>query len=645
VKKWTLSFILVLLSVLGGCKFLGIGGEGNGEEEINPNTSIEVEQKLPFSDKTGEVKTGYYQGNLIEYEFINGYAIYDFDIILDESDVSESARMSVSKGAARESSSVYWPNRTVYYEFDSTFTEKSATEKAIEFYEDMGFDFIVRTDESNYIDFISGDPDKGYCSSDLGMGGGRQYIHLASGYGFGTALHEIGHALGLYHENSRSDRDTYLTIDWSNIKSGKSHNFKTYDEQNFDGFDYHNFDWMSIMLYHSYSFSDDPGKPTITRKDGTVYGTQHHGLSAGDIKTLYKMYPHTHKIWSDLTAAGDDAYHLIYEYDGIIHKRQHSSGSYWSGAGSFNSYGSGLDITTPPGGAMTIVSRADSFVDVFTAADDGYVYTAAVDPDGWGGWWKVLNLKCNPGDRIAATARGNNRLDIFAVGADGGVYTAAWDVAVDDGKWRGWWHIRGGYALCGTEPAAVTRDPNKLDVFVVGLDGDVWTAAWDHNQADSEWRGWWSLGTCGQAVTSVSAAASSAGRIHVFAVRLDGKIFSNQWDGEWSGWNQVGDIIAQPGAKVRPVSRKEGFVDIFVMDDEQHIRTAAWEAGRDSDNIFRGWWDLGSNFTESTQISAGSDDPDTLMVVGISGNGSTLWWKKWEGSWPTDWTMVIEPIY
>ncbi|MFP4383214.1 MAG: hypothetical protein ACLFSE_04165 [Spirochaetia bacterium] len=82
-----------------------------------------------------------------------------------------------------------------------------------------------------------------------------------------------------------------------------------------------------------------------------------------------------------------------------------------------------------------------------------------------------------------------------------------------------------------------------------------------------------------------------------------------------------------------------------MMDNEQHIRTAAWEADRDSANTYRGWWDLGANFTKSTQISAASDDPDSLMVVGISGNGGTLWWKKWEGSWPSDWSVVIEAIY
>ena len=52
---------------------------------------------------------------------------------------------------------------------------------------------------------------------------GAQRISLAPGcvrYGFGTAVHEMMHALGFFHEQSRTDRDRFVRIAWENIRAG-----------------------------------------------------------------------------------------------------------------------------------------------------------------------------------------------------------------------------------------------------------------------------------------------------------------------------------------------------------------------------------------------------------------------------------------
>lgn len=60
------------------------------------------------------------------------------------------------------------------------------------------------------------------CWSFLGQTGGSQVLSLQSPgcMWSGVAAHELMHALGFVHEQSRSDRDRYVSIVWRNIMTG-----------------------------------------------------------------------------------------------------------------------------------------------------------------------------------------------------------------------------------------------------------------------------------------------------------------------------------------------------------------------------------------------------------------------------------------
>ena len=142
--------------------------------------------------------------------------------------------------------------------------------------------FVQRTSQSDYIHVR---PEDG-CSSQVGRQGGRQDISLTSGcFPKGTIQHEFLHAIGMYHEQSRPDRDTYVTINLENVESRKENNFEKASHSQILGNPY---DYGSVMHYGRTAFSKN-GRDTITPKNGARIG-QRDGASSQDIIDMRLMY-------------------------------------------------------------------------------------------------------------------------------------------------------------------------------------------------------------------------------------------------------------------------------------------------------------------------------------------------------------------
>lgn len=77
---------------------------------------------------------------------------------------------------------------------------------------------IPRTNQKDYIKIVS---DNTGCWSYIGRIGGEQKLNLqipGCVIRKGTAVHEIMHAVGFWHEHTRDDRDDYVTINFNNIQ-------------------------------------------------------------------------------------------------------------------------------------------------------------------------------------------------------------------------------------------------------------------------------------------------------------------------------------------------------------------------------------------------------------------------------------------
>lgn len=135
----------------------------------------------------------------------------------------------------------------------------------------------------NYITFYSSNVN----NSQIGSVGGQQIINLVS-FNSKTIMHEILHALGLFHEQSRPDRDAYIDVNVANIANENRHNF---DRVTQNYLTLGAFDFNSIMLYDSYAFSIN-GEPTLTKKNGSVFfdNNQLSELDRSYVNTYYIPY-------------------------------------------------------------------------------------------------------------------------------------------------------------------------------------------------------------------------------------------------------------------------------------------------------------------------------------------------------------------
>ncbi|RYF67075.1 MAG: peptidase M12 [Cytophagaceae bacterium] len=239
-----------------------------------------------YPRQTGTVQSGTYRGQPITYRAINGEAVYQGDIILSNSELSDADH--ATEGTGRTLKSLRWTGKIVYYTIDPTLPYQDRVTAAIAHWEaNTAIRFVLRTTQYSYVTFKPG----GGCSSYIGRLGGQQFITLGDWCTTGNTIHEIGHTVGLYHEHSRADRNNSVTILTQNIQPGYESDFQTYVQQNKDGFDQPGgFDFNSVMMYHSWSFSVN-GQPTITKKDGSTFTGQRDALSPLDIATVQTMYP------------------------------------------------------------------------------------------------------------------------------------------------------------------------------------------------------------------------------------------------------------------------------------------------------------------------------------------------------------------
>ncbi|MBL8213306.1 MAG: hypothetical protein JNK87_21490 [Bryobacterales bacterium] len=260
------------------------------EAAKDPGLTETAEQRRAPRGERLEVEV---DGKVVRAEVVEGDVVLEGDIVLGS--VGDLAAAGKGEGGRsrfavmRTESSGRWPGGVI--PFDGALRNDPRVVAAMQSWTQRTngvITFVPRSNEASFMRFSS--TSGNICSSGVGRTSGARTINVAQPCPTGTLIHEIGHALGFHHEQSREDRDNFVRIIWENIEDGRDHNFeKAAGDANSDLGSY---DFGSIMHYPLTAFSTN-GERTIEPKVPIPAGVtpgQRSAPSAGDVRALNIQY-------------------------------------------------------------------------------------------------------------------------------------------------------------------------------------------------------------------------------------------------------------------------------------------------------------------------------------------------------------------
>jgi len=199
-----------------------------------------------------------------------------------------------------------WPGGEIPYTFDSSYQPyQSVFEDAIRRWQGKTTHLYLRPAVASdthylYVTLQTGDAGQSWVGMQPTKG---QYVALLDPSRFPAShvAHEIGHAIGLFHEQTRPDRDDYIEVRYNNIQQNWWSQFAPpIQEATTLGTP---FDFASIMLYNYQAGSVNPYSsfvPAVVSRYPSISGGQSHwglgssniqGPSPTDIQAVEIMYP------------------------------------------------------------------------------------------------------------------------------------------------------------------------------------------------------------------------------------------------------------------------------------------------------------------------------------------------------------------
>lgn len=264
-----------------------------------------------------------------------------------------------------------WTDRNVYFQFDAnmTSTMKGNLLRAMDLWmhdANANVRFMPRRGQLNYVHIrYSGNDATPANNSYVGMIGGEQILNIKDHDEIYIGAHELAHAAGFWHEQSRPDRDTYVQINFGNVQNGFDHNFDiqswipgTWDTP---------YDFLSIMHYDQCAFASSGFCPIGNTETIDVLPPNGHldddignrdSFGAHDAADMWAAYGYGRSYWVyEYVTPGTGSGSLRFPWGRVFPEANNvpsSARNLWLNAGTYNNsagiYDKPLTWSIIPGG-------------------------------------------------------------------------------------------------------------------------------------------------------------------------------------------------------------------------------------------------------------------------------------------------------
>ncbi|HZH16963.1 MAG TPA: beta-N-acetylglucosaminidase domain-containing protein [Archangium sp.] len=342
---------------------------------------------------------------------------------------------------------------------------------------------------------------------------------------------------------------------------------------------------------------------------------------AADLHTAYRAYyanPVINEVNSDQQAQGVPQKPIWEFYDaiGLIADYLWLPSSY-SSATSYGRWKQKYDALVPNGSPLAPSYRPEraalhngGHLEVFYRNTSGAIESFRESSPG-GSFGSFVSYAGTLAGNPVVSLNGDERLQFFVRGNDGVIYTKHQTAVGVSGSWSGWVSL--GSNNMASDPTVIQNRDGRMEVFARGSDNAIWSN-WQ-TKLNGAFSGWNSLG--GGVTGRPGVGRRADGRLEVFARGTDGHIWARVQSspgGAMNGWYQLPTTTTFAGDPF-PVGSNNGSVWLFVRGSDNIIRYT-----RETNGTWSAWSSLSASaFVSNPAVTRTADGRIAVFVRNAAG--------------------------